>query len=47
MTIAGNMTTVIIKDKTTNSYIGEIDIFNDELSNIEKEFVVIKVGRSV
>lgn len=36
------MITVIIKDKATKSYIGEIDVYKDEVSNLEKEFIVVK-----
>lgn len=36
------MITVIIKDKQTQHYIGEIEIFYDELHNLENDFIVIK-----
>lgn len=35
------MVTVILKDKATKSYIGELEIFKDELQNLEEEFIVI------
>lgn len=37
------MLSVILKDKTTQSYIGRLEIFPDEIRNLEKEFIVIKV----
>lgn len=36
------MVTIILKDKTTQSYIGEIEVFYDEIHNLESEFIVIK-----
>lgn len=36
------MITVIIKDKKTHSYIGTLEVFRDELRNLETEFIVIK-----
>lgn len=36
------MITVIIRDKVTHSYIGEIDIFRDEIQCLETEFIVIR-----
>lgn len=35
------MITVIIKDKATKSYIGEISIYKDELRMLESEFIVL------
>lgn len=35
------MITVIIKDKATQSYIGEIDVYKDELELLESDFIVI------
>lgn len=36
------MVTVIIKDKHTQSYIGEIEVFYDEIQNLEAEFIVVR-----
>lgn len=36
------MKKVIIKDKATNSYIGVIEVFKDEIRELEKEFIVIE-----
>lgn len=33
--------TVIIKDKVTQSYIGEIDVYKDEISILSMDFIVI------
>ena len=33
--------TVIIKDKVTQSYIGEIDVYKDEISILSTDFIVI------
>ncbi len=35
------MITVIIKDKVTKSYIGEISIYKDEIRLLETEFIVL------
>ena len=35
------MITVIIKDKVTKSYIGEVDIYRDELPILAQDFIVI------
>lgn len=35
------MITVIIKDKATQSYIGEIDVYKDELELLKSDFIVI------
>lgn len=35
------MLTVIIKDKVTQSYIGEIDVYKDEISILSMDFIVI------
>ena len=34
------MVTVILKDKKTQSYIGEVEVFHDEIGNLETEFIV-------
>jgi len=36
------MKKVIIKDKATNSYIGVVEVFKDEIRELEKEFIVIE-----
>lgn len=36
------MVTIILKDKHTQSYIGEIEVFYDEICNIEMEFIVVR-----
>ncbi len=35
------MITVIIKDKVTQSYIGEIDVYKDEIELLSSDFIVI------
>lgn len=37
------MIKVIIRDKATNYYIGEMDIYKDEVKNLEDEFIIQEV----
>lgn len=35
------MVKVIIRDKETSAYIGQIDIYRDEIKNLEQDFIVV------
>lgn len=37
------MIKVIIRDKETNYYIGEVDVYKDEIKGLEDEFIIQEV----